>query len=191
MGSTAVHIEPSDPPAHTLALVTACAVRAAIDKATLGRAASVIKWPNDILIGNAKLAGILLERVGAHLIIGIGVNIASAPELPDRKTTSLSAQNINLSRNDFADALTEIWLAYIAKWRNAGVAAIAEEWLSFAHPIGTKLQVAEGEYAGLTGEFDGLEDDGALRLRQSDGTRIIIHAGDIALGTDLHNEIGD
>ncbi len=191
MGSTAVHIESNDPPAHSLALVTACAVRAALDMATQGRAAYIIKWPNDILIGNAKLAGILLERVGSHLIIGVGVNIASAPELPDRKTTSLSAQNIALSRNGFADALADIWPIYVAKWRSDGIAAIVREWLSFAHPVGTKLQVAEGEYAGLTGEFDGLEAAGALRLRQSDGTRMIIHAGDVAIASDLHNEIGE
>ena len=191
MGSTAVYIEPNDPPAHSLALVTAIAVRAALALATHNEAKFVIKWPNDILIGNAKLAGILSERVGAYLIIGIGVNIASSPDLPDRKTTSLSAQNITLSRNGFAEALTAIWPAYIAKWRSAGVAAIVEEWLSFAHPVGTKLQVAEGEYAGLTGGFDGLEDGGALRLRQSDGTHIIIHAGDVALGTDLLDEIGE
>ncbi len=191
MGSTAVNIEPDDPPAHSLALVSGIAVRAALALATHNGANFVIKWPNDILIGNAKLAGILLERVGAYLIVGIGVNIASAPDLPDRKTTSLSAQNITLSRNGFADALTEIWPAYIAKWRSAGVATIVEEWLSFAHPFGTKLQVSEGEYAGLTGGFDGLEHDGALRLRQSDGTQMIIHAGDVVFGTDLLDEIGE
>ena len=52
---------------------------------------AMLKWPNDVLIGGAKLAGILLERVGDAVVIGIGVNLAAAPDLPDRATIALSA----------------------------------------------------------------------------------------------------
>jgi BirA family transcriptional regulator, biotin operon repressor / biotin---[acetyl-CoA-carboxylase] ligase len=185
MGSTALLLEPHDPPAHTLALVTACAVRAALDAATGGKLPFVIKWPNDILIGDAKLAGILLEREGDHLIVGVGINITSAPELPDRKTTCLAAMGSNVSRDELADKLTAIWPDYIAKWRGQGIGSIVQEWMAYAHPLGTKLRVAEGEYAGFTGEFNGLMPDGALRLLKSGGEQIIIHAGDVALYEEI------
>jgi BirA family transcriptional regulator, biotin operon repressor / biotin---[acetyl-CoA-carboxylase] ligase len=185
MGSTALLLEPHDPPAHTLALVTACAVRAALDRATGGKLAFIIKWPNDILVSDAKLAGILLEREGDHLIVGVGINIASAPELSDRKTTCLAATGSTVSRDDLADILTAIWPDYIDKWRRQGVDSIVKEWMTYVHPLGTMLRVAEGEYAGLTGAFNGLMPDGALRLLKSDGAQIIIHAGDVALYEEI------
>ena len=181
MGSTAITLIENDPPAHTLALVVAIAVRAALFQAARGMADFVIKWPNDILIGDAKLAGILLEREANHLIVGVGVNIGIAPELPDRKATSLAAAGITISRNEFTELLTAIWPSYIHKWRSDGIAAIIEEWMAYAHPLGTQLRVSEAENAGLTGAFDGLETNGALRLQMMDGSRIIINAGDVAL----------
>ena len=85
MGSTVARLMPGDPPAPTLALVAGVALHR-----TLGAIPGIVlKWPNDVLVDGAKLAGILLERQGDAVVVGIGVNLASAPTVPDRQTVAL------------------------------------------------------------------------------------------------------
>jgi BirA family transcriptional regulator, biotin operon repressor / biotin---[acetyl-CoA-carboxylase] ligase len=184
MGSTVVAVQPNDPLPHSLALLAACALRRALAQSMPSADRLLIKWPNDILIDDAKLAGILLERIGGHIIIGIGVNLVAAPSVPDRKTTSLKAMGMSVARDAFAHTLTNIWPEYLNKWRQYGIGPVITEWLLHAHPAGTPIAISEGSQAGLTGQFDGLEPDGALRLRDKDGGLIIIHAGDIAIGSE-------
>jgi BirA family biotin operon repressor/biotin-[acetyl-CoA-carboxylase] ligase len=97
--STLVRLRPSDPPAASLALVAAVALQetvstflvAGICQGTTDASATlVLKWPNDLLLADAKLSGILLERTGDAVIVGYGVNIAHHPDLPDRVTTDLA-----------------------------------------------------------------------------------------------------
>ena len=82
MGSTVVHLRHGDPSPDTLALVAGLAVYEAV----VSRAGpeTMLKWPNDVLVDGAKLAGILLERIGDAVVIGIGVNLAAAPRFDDR-----------------------------------------------------------------------------------------------------------
>jgi BirA family transcriptional regulator, biotin operon repressor / biotin---[acetyl-CoA-carboxylase] ligase len=181
MGSTVVKLREGDPPPHSLALVAACTVQQALAQFLPLWNKPIIKWPNDILIGDAKLAGILLERTDGHIVVGIGVNLVSAPQLPNRRTIALAPLGISVSRDVFAEALSHLWPDYIEKWRRSGLGTIILEWLSLAHPLGTVLTVNEGSQAGLTGKFDGLELDGALRLRVADGALVIVHAGDVSL----------
>jgi BirA family transcriptional regulator, biotin operon repressor / biotin---[acetyl-CoA-carboxylase] ligase len=184
MGSTVVAVQPNDPLPHSLALLAACALRRALAQSMPSADRLLIKWPNDILIDDAKLAGILLERIGGHIIIGIGVNLVAGPSVPDRKTTSLKAIGLSVSRDAFALNMTHIWPDYLDKWRRYGIGPVITEWLTHAHPLGTQITISEGSQAGLTGQFDGLEPDGALRLRDKDGQSVIIHAGDVAIGSE-------
>lgn len=134
-----------------------------------------LKWPNDLLLEGGKLSGILLERVGGEVILGIGVNLAHAPEVPGRSTASLKGAAIPA---DFCARLAECFAARRAQWRTGGFAAIREDWLARAHPPGTMLRVrAGGEERG--GSFDGLAEDGALLLRLGDGTVQRVLAGDV------------
>ena len=64
-----------------------------------------LKWPNDLLIGGAKLCGVLLERVSDAVVIGIGVNLASAPQVDGRETAALSAFGPAPDRDTFAAVL--------------------------------------------------------------------------------------
>lgn len=166
----------SNPPAPTLALVAGIAV---ID--ALGTAGLSLKWPNDILAGNAKLAGILLERQNNAVVIGVGINLVHSPDLPKRATTSLLAQGVTMSPETAMSALAAAFSDWLAIWRTAGLASICVAWLDRAHPLGTPLVTSLPDGSRMHGAFDGLSDDGALRLRLADGSVHRIHAGDVFL----------
>ena len=87
-GSTLVQLRAGDPPAPGLSLACGLALIEAVDAAAPGQAL-MLKWPNDLLLGVAKLAGILLERTGDRIVAGFGVNLAVAPAIEGRATASL------------------------------------------------------------------------------------------------------
>lgn len=198
-GSTLVRLRPTDPPAPTLALVTAVALEEAVSTFRrpgagrgrhvaspsgdpgLRRGDVVLKWPNDLLIDGAKLSGILLERTGDAIVVGIGVNLAHHPDLPDRPTTSLAAQGVTVDATTFADVLAESFARWLSRWRSEGLGPIRQRWLDRAHPTGTALTARLPDGSSHDGLFDGLTADGALILRLADGSRHVIHAGDVFL----------
>ena len=139
-----------------------------------------LKWPNDLLLGDAKLAGILLERSGDRVVAGFGVNLAGAPSISGRKTASLGSL-ASLAPKAFAPLIAGSFSRVLAAWRNADPAAFASAWLARAHPIGTALEVHSGPGERLPGLFDGIEPDGAMRLRLTDGRIELVRAGDVSL----------
>lgn len=172
--STLVRLAPGDPPAPTLALVAAVALHEAV---SLLVHCVQIKWPNDLIVHGAKLAGILLERHDDAVVIGFGVNLAHHPDLSDRPATSIaSLAGAAPDPAGFAETLAEIFARRLLHWRGDGIARIRNAWLAGAHPVGTALSTPEGQ-----GLFDGLDEAGALRLRLPDGTTHVIHAGDVFL----------
>ena len=181
MGSTVVHGLPGDPPLATLALLAGLAVHEAVSPHIQPPARAMLKWPNDVLIGTAKLAGILLERVGDAVIIGIGVNLARAPQLADREAVALSAFGPAPDRDLFAASLAQCFAADLTRWRTFGLSPVIARWQAAAHPLGTPLAVGEPGEVPLKGSFAGLNDDGALLLGLADGTRRTIHAGEVRL----------
>lgn len=178
--STLVRLRPDDPPAPTLALVAAVALR---ETASLfchpgvRRDELLIKWPNDLMVGAAKLAGILLERADDAVVIGFGVNLAHHPQDLERSTTSVAG--LTGAAPDpaaFAEQLANGFARWLGRWRNEGLARIRPAWLAAAHPPGTALSTSAGD-----GLFEGLTETGSLRLRLADGTSHVIHAGDVFL----------
>lgn len=181
--STIVTLCPDDPPAPSLALVAAVALEEAVaamlpDSA---RRKLAIKWPNDLLIGGAKVSGILLERAGVHVVIGIGVNVSHHPDLPERPTTSLYAEGASVAVAAFAERLAELFAAWLTLWRGQGLAPVVERWNERAHAPGTPLRVRLPDGGEQAGAFDGLDAAGALRLRLDGGAVRVIHAGDVFL----------
>lgn len=176
MGSTVVHLRSGDPPAQTLALVAGVSLHDLL----AGRVAEplTLKWPNDLLAGGAKLAGILLERVGDAVVLGIGVNLVRAPALDDRTTVSLAELGADFPRGDFAQALAAHVAEDLQRWRNYGLGPIVSRWITAGHPVGTPLVADDGEGRQLCGRFAGLAEDGALQLRLEDGSVRAIHAGE-------------
>lgn len=175
--STLVTPRPADPPAQTLSLAAGLALADAIELAAPDHRV-MLKWPNDVLLGGRKLAGILLERSGDRIAIGFGVNLASAPDLADRPIASLDGA---LTPQAFAPTLAGSFARLIDLWRISQPALFAQAWLARAHPLGTQLTVHSTGQESITGQFDGIELDGALRLRRPDGALEIIRAGDVML----------
>lgn len=175
--STLIRLRLSDPCASGLGLLAAVALDDTVRTLFPFADGLQLKWPNDLMLGGAKLSGILLERTGDAVVIGFGVNIAFAPEVPGRETACLSDIGPAPEAATFLEALADIFAHWLAQWRNFGLAPVRARWLDRAHPIGTALTITGA--TPLTGLFNGLEPDGALRLRLAGGTDQIIHAGDI------------
>ncbi|HQT83361.1 MULTISPECIES: biotin--[acetyl-CoA-carboxylase] ligase [Acidiphilium] len=164
------------------ALLAGLSLLEAIEQASGTDAVLRLKWPNDITAGAAKLAGILLDatieagRI-ATLVIGFGVNLAFAPEIPGRATTSLAAFGLRHALDDLAGFLCgriDHWQADMTADAGANLRAA---WLVRAHPIGSTISIDAGR---LTGEFAGIDVDGSLLLRQGEQVTII-RSGDVAL----------
>ena len=169
-----MRVRPDDPPAPTLALVAAVALHAALGGSD---AQLAIKWPNDIMAGPAKLAGILLERAGDAVVIGCGVNLVHHPEDLGRPATDLAAlTGIVLPAALAAERLAGSFALWLGRWRAEGLSPIRDAWLAAAHPLGTPLATAQGE-----GRFAGLDESGALRLERPGGEVSLVHVGDVFL----------
>ena len=182
MGSTVVHRRASDPPAASLALLSGLALREVLVSICMS-SDPMLKWPNDLLIDGAKLAGILLEAQGDAVIIGIGVNLAAAPRLADRETIALSDLGIMQDRNVFAERLAAQFDTELERWRTAGLDPVLSRWTAAAHPLGTPLTVHEPSGEAVDGTFAGLDPNGALKLHLADGATRVIHAGDVDLAS--------
>ena len=183
--STVVNLADGDPPAQTLALVIGLAVHQhVVNSLMINRHREVmLKWPNDVLVRGAKVAGILLERCGDVIVAGIGINIAFAPKIEGRTTSCISELN---SKYDAEPGYALTFLAplvaeQLARWRQESLAALTARWSAAAHPVGSPLSVNTGEGASLHGTFAGLDMGGALRLSLDNGETQTIHAGDVSL----------
>lgn len=176
-GSTLVQLRSGDPAAQTLSLAAGLALIEAVDVAAPGQAL-MLKWPNDLLLSGKKLAGILLERSGERVAIGFGANLAAAPDLGDRRAASLAGAMLPQA---FAPLLAGSFTRLLDLWRQSEPALLAQAWLARAHPVGTELKVHSAPDETVSGRFDGIEPDGALRLRRPNGSLEIVRAGDVEL----------
>ena len=175
-GSTLIDLRPDDPSPQSLSLAAGLALIESVDIAAPGQPL-MLKWPNDLLLGPAKLAGILLERSGDRVVAGFGVNLASAPTQIGRDAAALSGAVLPQA---FAPLLAGSFAKMLDLWRRSEPQAFARAWLERAHPVGTRLTVHSGGGEKASGTFDGIEPDGALRLRR-DGEVDVIRAGDVEL----------
>jgi len=169
------------------AQVSFVAALAVSDMARIYLAADLVKlkWPNDMMLGGRKAAGILVESGRRDdgrlwLAVGIGVNLAKAPENVERPATSFTDHGF-ASPPDAAEALTHLATAFdhwLARWDTGGFPVIAEAWTERAYGLGEPC-VAHLGTETLHGVAEGLDSDGALRLRLADGAIRRISAGDV------------
>ena len=150
--------------------------------------ACTLKWPNDLLIEDKKVAGLLIEAYTNPLtsnlwvILGVGVNLTHSPNLNERKTIALShVTNALPTKQIFVDTflkqLSHLW----DLWHTQGFEAIRLAWLDLAHPIGTPLCVNKNT-GTLYGTFLDLDPRGRLLLEMKDGERVFITAADVFIG---------
>ncbi len=148
-------------------------------EATIGH-----KWPNDVLVKGAKIAGILAESAGGagrHVdwaILGIGVNVASHPAETDYAATSLRAAGSEISVEALLPMLANRILAWRDRWLDEGFAPVRQSWLQRASGLGAGLSVRLAD-ATIEGQFAGVDAGGALVLRTGDGQTRTIAAGDV------------
>jgi BirA family biotin operon repressor/biotin-[acetyl-CoA-carboxylase] ligase len=170
-----------------LSFVAAVATVAAIRQCAGTTSLSLrLKWPNDILLDGAKLTGILPETTllaggGALAVIGIGVNLAHAPDGLGRATTCLSAAGLSIAPRVMHEALAAELQASLSQWaEGAKFSAIRELWLADGPAPGTPMTVHAGDSV-IAGQFRGLADDGALILRDHSGYDHTLSFGDVTL----------
>ncbi len=177
--STLVRIGATDPPAQQLGFVAALALYDTIG-VWVAPKRLMLKWPNDVLLDDRKLCGILLEREGDAVVVGFGVNLVHFPPDAERPAISLDAAGVQSPSPDvMLQVLAERWSIRLAQWRSNGFMPVREAWTVLAHKRGAALvaRLADGgEYRGC---YDGIDADGALLLRLADGSTRVVHAGDI------------
>ncbi|QIB35665.1 biotin--[acetyl-CoA-carboxylase] ligase [Ancylobacter pratisalsi] len=143
-----------------------------------------LKWPNDVLIDGAKLAGILLEGTvlpdgRSATVIGFGVNCAHHPLDTPYPTTDLSAAGYPTRPSELLDALDVALRDRLDEWaQGAGFAQTREAWVRRAPGLGHEVRVRFGEREAY-GVFEALDFSGAMILRRADGARETISAGDV------------
>jgi BirA family biotin operon repressor/biotin-[acetyl-CoA-carboxylase] ligase len=173
-----VLLRPAEP-ARTLmqwSLLAAVALAQTLSRLVPADAALTCKWPNDLLLGGAKLAGVLVEAACAAdgtldwLVIGFGANLAHAPIVPDRPTACLAGAAPAPAAAPVARAL----LAELDHWqavrRDRGFAPVRAAWLQRAPHPGTAMRLRQPQGI-VDGGFAGLAADGALLLRTAAGLR--------------------
>lgn len=180
--STIVRVRPTDPAPASLAFVAAVAVYDTIRQIAPEVVIS-LKWPNDVLAQDgAKLCGMLLERAGDAVVVGIGLNLVTHPRDIDRKVSNLRTLGATPpNAQSCVEILADAFARCLAVWRQAGLPAVIRQWEAHAHARGTALSAKLPDGEEMHGLYAGLEDDGALRLSLADGTIRAIHAADIFL----------
>jgi len=184
-----------------ITLMTGVAVHDTLDELGIG---ADIKWVNDLHVDGKKISGILAETTdtpkGLAVIVGIGINLKSSsfpPEIADtatsiedelQKPARQQGRNIQLDRyalpNGRASALAEsltkhIIYFYTILQSDDGPATIIDEWRKRSTYFSGKPVRVVLENESLEGVTDGLEPNGALRVKRNDGSVLIVQAGDV------------
>jgi BirA family transcriptional regulator, biotin operon repressor / biotin---[acetyl-CoA-carboxylase] ligase len=167
-----------------LSFVTALAVHDAIvELAPASRGELKLKWPNDLICGGAKVAGILIEgeRLDETLAvaIGIGVNCLLHPAQTVYPATDLAAAGADVPPEDLFEALSATMLQRVTQWRRgACFASIRADWMARAAGIGGDIRVRLPGRE-LFGRAEALDEHGRLLLRLADGSVQAIAAGEV------------
>ncbi|MEO6333905.1 MAG: biotin--[acetyl-CoA-carboxylase] ligase [Pyrinomonadaceae bacterium] len=146
-----------------------------------------IKWVNDVLVTEKKIAGILAEatetRDGLAVVVGIGINMTSANFPPDLVFQATCLEDIAptaVSRDDLIEAISQHLVnAYDILQGKNGPDKIIENWTRRSSYASCKMIRVVLENETITGATDGLESNGALRIKRADGTVAIVQAGDV------------
>ena len=187
--------------AATLGFVAGLALGDALDAVVPGRLISIgldgadagkgqrfeLKWPNDVLAGGAKLAGILLESTSlpdgsAAVAVGIGVNVVAHPDNVPYPATSLGALGAGCDAETLFLALSDAWMDNWRRWdEGRGLASIRALWLARAAGLGGEVAVKVGGEV-LRGTFETIDEDCRFVIRDRQGRAHEIAAGDVHFG---------
>jgi BirA family transcriptional regulator, biotin operon repressor / biotin---[acetyl-CoA-carboxylase] ligase len=167
-----------------LSFVAALAVHdAVVELAPEIRPMLELKWPNDLLLSGAKVAGILIEGEGREeegaVAIGIGINCTAHPAEAAYPATDLAAGGASVTAAALLAALSVKMSGRLAQWNSGnGFATIRADWLARAAGLGENIRVGLADRE-LAGRFEGLDDAGCLVLLGPDGEKTVVAAGDV------------
>jgi BirA family biotin operon repressor/biotin-[acetyl-CoA-carboxylase] ligase len=142
-----------------------------------------LKWPNDVLLSGGKLAGILLEASGAHMAVGIGVNLAGAPgqealeQGAVRPVSLVSETSLAVTPEAFLEVLAAAWDARDTAFRTFGFAPVRAAWMDRAARLG-EVVTARTASQEISGTFEEVDAGGNLVLLTPKG-RVAIPAADV------------
>lgn len=163
-----------------ISFVSALAVRDAIVPVLPPDIPVAFKWPNDVLTAGRKVAGILVEaeklpdEARIALIIGIGINIVSAPRETDYPATCVSAMTRAPRVSRLLTSLVAALDRRVELWTRSGFAAIRQEWMDHAYGVGGQVTAS----SGISGTFTGLDETGAIIIA-SGGERHRLVSGSV------------
>lgn len=130
-----------------------------------------IKWPNDILVDDKKIAGILIEYYGHFVVIGIGINIATNPTVSEYKTTKIQNYVKNITRDDVLNKL----MKNMEKWIKTDFTIVRKQWMSMAIWLNKNVK-----YQGGVAELIGINENGALVLRR-DSKYLLVYGDEVSV----------
>lgn len=163
-----------------LSLVAATAAAEAIEDAT--GISPGVRWPNDLLVAGRKVAGILIESAAGAVVVGIGINANVEPGmLPNEVAAIAGSLHQTTGRPVSLECLLETLLARWPVWYDAwsaGDSRVLEAWSARDLTRGRTVRISASGTT-LEGTAEGIDGDGALRLRLADRTLRRIVAGDL------------
>jgi len=185
-----VLLKPAVPPARRgwLPLLAGVAVAAAVTEVT--GVDTKLKWPNDLLAGDAKLAGILAEAAGDVVVVGIGLNVSTEPaEFPSPRPGALPATSLRaagaatLDRADLLLAILEGFERWYRAWQQADGdpdrSGLRAGYTRLSATIGRAVRAELPGGQALSGPAAGVDSDGRLLVRVSPGSEVAVAAGDV------------
>jgi BirA family biotin operon repressor/biotin-[acetyl-CoA-carboxylase] ligase len=140
-----------------------------------------LKWPNDLMCGARKIAGILIEGEGnpVTVAVGIGVNCRHHPDVTEFPATDFVAEGAEVDAATLSDLLAAAMHARLAQWqRGAGFAGIRAAWLARARGLGQPIRVRLADRE-MTGGFETIDDAGRLMVHVGNGKLEAIAAGEV------------
>ena len=181
-------LRPALPPnqVQLLTLAVAVAVARAISAQTL--LSPKIKWPNDILISEKKVAGILTEAEAvaeriAHVVVGVGINVNhTAAELGRDLEALATSLRLELGRSVERSALAAHLFVEVETWyerlKGRDSSGMLDEWRRHAATLGRRVRVFLGQTT-VEGTALDVTNEGALLVERGDGSRTVVHSGDV------------
>ncbi|WP_420404903.1 biotin--[acetyl-CoA-carboxylase] ligase [Nisaea sp.] len=147
-----------------------------------------LKWPNDVLLGGAKISGILTETLprGGHYaaLLGVGLNLGHAPDETRYPATRLQDHlAVPLTVESLLERYLETLAARYETWRRHGFEPVRADWIARARWIGRRVMVESGAER-KSGCYEGIDADGTMILRLDDGRQEKIAAGDVRLAEE-------
>jgi len=183
-------LKPAVPPARLgwLPLLTGVAVAAAVT--TVTGVETRLKWPNDLLAADAKLAGILAEAAGDAVVVGIGLNVSTEPaEFPSPRPGALPATSLRAAgatapnREDILLAILDGFERWYRAWQQAGGdpdrSGLRPGYIRLSATIGRTIRAELPGGQALSGSAVGVDSDGRLLVLLASGSEVAVAAGDV------------